>query len=289
MERRAADGCEARLPGVRQVRHRRGDERMHPATLRAGSTRNHRAAPRIAIHDPSECRGVDGLGMCSLTDLRQLLGIAEQQQALRRDRHRDGRRERELPRLVDHEQVERPAGKRPSWLKSHAVPPTTKPCSAYSFSERRDAVLRHSGVKRIGDRVVLRRLADPRGGHTRVDDPIEHVLDDGVRLGDDADLPAVLAHQPLDHVRADVRLARSRRALNGEVAAIEVAQSARRSRTSDQRDRRLPDGPRAGAVHDAAAGRSPDRRGKSGSRRSRHRPTRRSRPAVTTHAAELPA
>jgi hypothetical protein len=52
------------------------------------------------------------------------------------------------------------------------------------------------------------------------------VLDDGVRLGDDAHLPAVVADEARDDARPDVRLAGSGRTLHREVGVVEVAERA---------------------------------------------------------------
>ena len=71
---------------------------------------------------------------------------------------------------------------------------------------------------------VFRRLGDQFGIEPRRDDGVEHVLDDGVRLGDDADLPGVLRHELGDDVRREVGLAGAGRALHGEVRVVEVAQ-----------------------------------------------------------------
>jgi hypothetical protein len=50
--------------------------------------------------------------------------------------------------------------------------------------------------------------------------PTQHVLDDLVRLCDDADAPSVLAREGCDDVRRGVRLARAGGALHGEVRVV---------------------------------------------------------------------
>ena len=73
-------------------------------------------------------------------------------------------------------------------MKSHAVPPTTNPdaaCSAVNSATPFFAMTVNHAVAGLGG--VLRRLADQLGIEPRRDDAVEHVLDDGVRLRDDAD------------------------------------------------------------------------------------------------------
>ena len=115
-----------------------------------------------------------------------------------------------------------PRGMRPSWLKSHAVPPITYPASACSAANSATPFLVigvKAGRRRSGPSAPSRPARAERR-HRRCG--IEHVLDHGVRLRDDADLDS----------RARARAGRSRatrhrscpcrRALHREVTAVEI-------------------------------------------------------------------
>nr|BFF10247.1 hypothetical protein GCM10025699_15500 [Microbacterium flavescens] len=146
--------------------------------------------------------------MRALAHLGKLLRVSEQQKARRRERHRDGRGERELPGLVDHQEVETAA--RDAALMAE-VPRRAADHEAGLCAlggELRDAVLAQRG-EAVLLALRLGRLADEVFRDARRDDPLEHVLDDGVRLRDHSDLEPALAHEPGDDVRADVGLARS--------------------------------------------------------------------------------
>ena len=93
------------LTAVRQPRDRLGDARVHAPRAREEVAVLGRDDIG-AVHDPAERRRVDRLGVRPLAHLRQLLRVAEQQQARGRERDGDRRGERELAGLVDHEQVE---------------------------------------------------------------------------------------------------------------------------------------------------------------------------------------
>ena len=189
------DRMRVQLAVVRQVRHGLGDGRMHPPALGeevAVLGRQH----VVAVGDPAERRRVDRLGVVALAHLRQLLRVAEQQQVACGDARRDRGGERELAGLVDHEQVERPAG--------HAVGVREVPRGAADDEAGcrvlgrvlGDAVFRDDRVPVVARLAgVLRRLGDEVGIEPGADDRVEHVLDDGVGLRDDADAPPVLGRR----------------------------------------------------------------------------------------------
>ena len=95
----------AQLAGVRQPRDGLGEGRVHaPGRLEevAELGRQH----RLVADQPAERGRVDGVGVGALRHLRQLLGVAEQQQPVAGHRAGEGLREGELPGLVDDDEVE---------------------------------------------------------------------------------------------------------------------------------------------------------------------------------------
>ena len=138
-------------------------------------------------------------------------------------RHGDGGGERELARLVDDEKVE--ASARDAPLVARSPTPCRRrrtPLAACSAVNSAHAVLGDRSEGEVVGGRVLRRLRDQLARDAGIHDAAQHVLDHGVRLRDDPDLEAALAHEPGDHVRPDIRLARAGRALHREVTAVEI-------------------------------------------------------------------
>ncbi len=212
-------GVRRELAAVRQPRHRLGDGRVHAPGAGEEVAELGRNDIR-SVHHPAERGRVHRLGVGALAHLRQLLRIAQEEQARCGERHGDRGGERELPGLVDHQQVEAATGN-PALVAEVPCRSADDEPAGLLGDVRGHAVLGDDGEGCRG-RGILRRLRHLRGRDAGVDDAVEHVLDHGVRLGDHADLVAVLADQARDDVRADVGLAGAWWALHREVAAVEV-------------------------------------------------------------------
>ncbi|GAP58512.1 hypothetical protein AHiyo1_15860 [Arthrobacter sp. Hiyo1] len=164
-----------------------------------------------AVGQPAESGFIDGFRVLALGDLGKLLGVAKEQEPLRCPAHGEGVGERELTGFVDHQQVQ---GSRRNGAARHG------PCrAAYQAASPRskqplNVVL---GLLVPGNGVVmLHFLGDERRIHPGLHCGVQHVLDDGMGLCNNPYLPA-RTHQALDNMRTNVRLARSRRALDSEI------------------------------------------------------------------------
>jgi hypothetical protein len=179
----------------------------------------------VSVGHPAERRGVDGFGMQGLAHLRQLLRVAEQQQVAGRHGDGDRRRERELPGLVDDEQVELAACDAGGIAEVPGGAADDVAVARVVVCELTQVVFAGQGSEREALDVggVFDGLADAVSAEAGADDRVEHVLDDGVRLRDDADAPAVVGDEPGDDVRGDIGLAGAGRALHREVRVVEPA------------------------------------------------------------------
>ena len=155
--------------------------------------------------------------MRALADLRQLLGVAKQQQPAAGLRHRQGIGEGELAGLVDHLQVQRSGGN----IGSRHGPRSATNERPAGGAEEPGNVLRSAVLPGEGVRVFYllgnHGRINAGAGHSR----LEQVLYDGMGLAHDPDFPAA-GHQPCDDTGTHIRLAGAGGSLHGQVRVIKV-------------------------------------------------------------------
>ena len=122
----------AQASGIGQFRHFRAQVGVHAIRLAQEVAEGGRDRGLVG-HEPPHRGGVHRFGMRALTDLRELLRVAEQQQSLGRHRGAEHRSQGELAGLIDDQQVERTprhgrcGGESPGGAAEH-----TQPVSAWS-------------------------------------------------------------------------------------------------------------------------------------------------------------
>ena len=178
-----------------------------------------------SVDQPAQCRCVDRFWMRALAHLRQLLGITKQQKILRSRCHGDGVREAVLACFFDDEQV-KAAARHPSRVGE--VPCGAADDAAVTIGDEPGVLLLVDLLPaRVGS-VFL--LGDQRGIDSGGDNVAEQVLDDGVRLRDDAYAPMVFGDEPGDDGGRGERLSGPGWPVHGQVRRVEVEQ-----RCSDRR------------------------------------------------------
>ena len=206
-----------------------------------------------------ERRRPGAVGVLALHRLRELLRITQQHQALRCVRDREHVGQRQLPGLVDDQDVdglgESRAGEQPGRAGDdvdrcrRARPRRPSAIRCTGCPARRTARARLPSARCRG-----RRRSRP----PRLDDRAEQVADDLVAEPGDAD-PLSLGHQPKDHARAGPGLAGAGRPLHRQHVAVEFGgQPAQRLlgrlvRAAAARDRTTAGGPAAGRAPHAIA------------------------------------
>ena len=214
--------------GVRQLRDRLGQGRVHPPRRLEEVAELGRDDLGVLPEEPAERRGVDRIGVRALAHLRELLRVPQEHQVVRRDRAGERLRRRELPGLVDDEEVQLTptddvlVRHRPRRTADDVAPaPVTEvrgeACEVRGPGPRQD--VRVGPVTRLPSRVVGELIARDAGLGARAQD----VGDRRVPLRGDTDPPAV-GDEPGDDPGGDVRLARAGRALDREVGVVEVRQ-----------------------------------------------------------------
>ena len=198
-------------------RHRSGWSRLVRSRKRP---RSGGIVESLAEH-VAQGRGLGAGRMRSLERLVELLRVAEQDEVTSRRGDGDRVGERQLPRLVDHEDVDRRGelGPRPQ-------PGGSADDVHLAGSERIEKVPvisvwlgRVGGAIAVRVRLLADRDRDLVGGRPRCD-RVEQVADDAMAVGSDADLPAE-PDQLDDDLRAEIGLARARRALDGQAVAVQ--------------------------------------------------------------------
>ena len=205
---------------IRQPRNPLTQRRIHTPRLtqEIAKTRIQRRRP---IRQPAQRRNIHRVRVHTRRHLRQLLRVPQQQHRTRRTSRRHRIRQRELARLINHQNVQRPG--RHATL-THVIPHrAAKEQTALTGNQLHQLGVGHLGPRDIRGHRLAAQTHRTRNIKTITGTAHHHeVLNHRVRLSHHANLRA-LSHQTRNHMRGEEGLTRAGRALNCHIGAVEGA------------------------------------------------------------------
>ena len=205
---------------IRQPRNPLAQRRIHTPRLtqEIAKTRIQRRRP---IRQPAQRRNIHRVRVHTRRHLRQLLRIAQQQHRTRRTSRRHRIRQRELARLINHQNIQRPG--RHATL-THVIPHRTAKQQAARTRNQLDQLrIRHLRPRGVRGHRLAAQTHRARNIKTITGTARQHeILNHRMRLSHHAHLRA-LSHQTRNHMRGEESLTRTRRALNRHIGMVESA------------------------------------------------------------------
>ena len=205
---------------IRQPRNPLAQRRIHTPRLTQEIAKT-RIQRRRAIRQPAQRRNIHRVRMHTRRHLRQLLRITQQQHRTRRTSRRHRIRQRELASLINHQHVQRPG--RHATL-THVIPHrAAKQQTARTRNQLHQLRIRHLRPRGVRGHRLVAQTHRTRNIKTITGAARQHkILNHRMRLSYHAHLRA-LRHQARNHVRSEESLARTGRALNRHIGAVEGA------------------------------------------------------------------
>ena len=205
---------------IRQPRNPLTQRRIHTPRLTQEIAKT-RIQRRRAIRQPAQRRNIHRVRMHTRRHLRQLLRITQQQHRTRRTSRRHRIRQRELARLINHQHVQRPGGHA---TLAHVIPHrTAKQQAARTRNQLHQLRIRHLRPRGVRGHRFAAQTHRTRNIKTITGAARQHkILNHRMRLSYHTHL-RTLRHQARNHVRGEESLARTGRALNRHVGAVEGA------------------------------------------------------------------